>query len=245
MKEPRQVALLVFAIAVVAAWATSARAEICIQGVHDCLKTQTTDEGGFNPRATPYQKNPSPDSTIEYLQYFSMLCLPIVTGDRTTRPLPEYRTYLENLRSAGIISYRIYAPPSGAPGEIGVDVQIMPEIGPEHFKPGAGTCLKGAVRTNIAITGWQQQDILTSKGNKTPVIIAEGTSENVEYDSVFLRYLKVVGGRPIFHEKFRLLYAYEGSHSAWDLITWDSGEIGETGFRTNHVDEYLQRLRQM
>jgi hypothetical protein len=139
-------------------------AEACIQGVHDCEQTATTKEGGFDPKNPFVQKKPTRESTTELLQYFSMPCLPIALGiTRVNRP-PGAEKYLDDLQSAGIISYQKRPATDGDPGHVEFQVELMPGIGPEHFRSFSGmpgiapkqfgslSCLKEGVGTSIAIT---------------------------------------------------------------------------------------------
>lgn len=160
--------LLSLAAALVASLPTGANAtDVCIEGIHDCAQTATTSEGGFNPKNPYIQKHPTKVSTIEFLEYFSVPCLPIPLGVRRTYPMPEFEQYLSDLQAAGIISYKQIPAESAAGlnldrGQLAFDVQLMPTIGPEHFK--SPSCLKMSVRTQFVVTNWDQRDILTSRG---------------------------------------------------------------------------------
>jgi hypothetical protein len=223
-------------------------AATCLFG-EGCTQAETTAAGGFNPVEFSLQRNPTKESTLEYLEFFSEPCQFVPLGKIRVLPVSVSSTLsiLNDLQAAGIISYQ-QAPRENDPGEspieaskVEFDSRLMPGIGPEHFKPRAAQCLKTFVSSNFRVTSWNEQSVPNPKA-VTKVIIVEGTFDVGNYDDLFLRYLRAKKKQPMHHGKYRLLYSFDAQRNMWTAFARDYGDVSEPGFETNYVEKALGRL---
>ena len=132
-------------------------------------------------------------------------------------------------------------------GEGDLNISIAPNADRQQFENRFGTtCLKtGIVVDNIKVVSFDVFDVKGADFISKKVAVSQLTYDNDgDTNSLYQAYLDNLGTPLIRRAKLRIVYSYDPFKDHWDFDGLDIGDIKESFFKSNIVEQYLSRYSQ-